>query len=301
MLGVNVIPTPTLLTFAQLQNFFMYISIKEKWPQYFWSHMDVGVMSHEAQEPYESMYTKAVYAVRNATAPGYGRWAQVLFSYDRLALVNTAAYVEVGGWDTHIPYYGTDCDMHERLDMAGFRRDEMSIGDVIDIGTSLDDLLVLYRKTTGPSPSFTNLNPPAEPEDKATKEALDTKKRDGVHLVSENSNSRWPEHVRGDDSYLALKNTFLAMSDAKHNSPRGRNTWQHRQSGGQGEPYYRDPVGFETALWMTVDEGRRIFAEKWGHQNCDLIASGLKAEHAWRVEKDWEWRDKHSELEAAKE
>jgi hypothetical protein len=41
MLGVNVLVTPTLLTFAQLQNFYLYTSIENKWGHYFWSHMDV--------------------------------------------------------------------------------------------------------------------------------------------------------------------------------------------------------------------------------------------------------------------
>jgi hypothetical protein len=38
MLGVNVVRTPTLLTFAQLQNFYLHTSIERKWPIYFWSH-----------------------------------------------------------------------------------------------------------------------------------------------------------------------------------------------------------------------------------------------------------------------
>jgi hypothetical protein len=38
MFGVNTLRTPTLLTFAQLQNFYLHHSIQEKWPTYFWSH-----------------------------------------------------------------------------------------------------------------------------------------------------------------------------------------------------------------------------------------------------------------------
>jgi hypothetical protein len=43
MLGVNILVTPTLLTFAQLQNFYLYTSIDRKWDHYFWSHMDVRI------------------------------------------------------------------------------------------------------------------------------------------------------------------------------------------------------------------------------------------------------------------
>jgi len=45
MLGVNILVTPTLLTFAQLQNFYLYTSIDNKWDHYFWSHMDVSIFS----------------------------------------------------------------------------------------------------------------------------------------------------------------------------------------------------------------------------------------------------------------
>jgi len=302
MFGVNIITTPTLLTFAQLQNFFLYVALKEKWPQYFWSHMDVGVISPEDMEPYHSLYMKAVHAIRDTRAPDYGRWAQNLFAYDRLALVNTAAYVEVGGWDTQIPYYITDCDMHERLDMAGFKREEKSIGQISDIGTSLDDLLVLYRKTNGPPPSFVDPNPPEvydvdKEEENAKAKGKAKGKRDRAQLLHGESDTRWPEHVRGDESYREIVRTIEMMDHSKHQSPKGRNTWQHTQSGGQGEPYYKDPVGFETALWMSIDHGRNVYAEKWGHKDCDLIAVGLRPEHAWRVERDWEYRDKHPELE----
>lgn len=36
MLGVNVLVTPTLLTFAQLQSFYMFHSISQNWTTYFW-------------------------------------------------------------------------------------------------------------------------------------------------------------------------------------------------------------------------------------------------------------------------
>jgi len=37
-LGVNVVQTPVLLSFAQLQNFFLSLSYTHSWPYYFWSH-----------------------------------------------------------------------------------------------------------------------------------------------------------------------------------------------------------------------------------------------------------------------
>jgi hypothetical protein len=54
---------------------------------------------------------RAVEILRQTLAPDYardddgtpGRWAIRFFAYDRLALVNKEAYIEVGGWDTMIP------------------------------------------------------------------------------------------------------------------------------------------------------------------------------------------------------
>lgn len=38
ILGVKIIQTPVLLTFAQLQNFYLSLSYTHNWPYYFWSH-----------------------------------------------------------------------------------------------------------------------------------------------------------------------------------------------------------------------------------------------------------------------
>ena len=74
-------------------------------------------------------------------------------------------------------------------------------------------------------------------------------------------------------------------------------------SGGQGEPFYRDPEGFEKGIWMWMDFGRDVYAEKWGRGPCDLREAGLVEEDAWRVVKDWEHSDvqKHSRLDKEKE
>ena len=59
---------------------------------------------------FSSLYKNCVATLRNLTSPDpetgeVGRWAVHFHSYDRLALVNTKAYIEVGGWDTMIPFY----------------------------------------------------------------------------------------------------------------------------------------------------------------------------------------------------
>ena len=60
--GINVISTPTLFTFAQLQNFYTYTALQKGWEHYWWAHMDTVIVSDEEYErqPYKSAYTRAV-------------------------------------------------------------------------------------------------------------------------------------------------------------------------------------------------------------------------------------------------
>jgi hypothetical protein len=46
--------------------------------------------------------------------------------------------------------------------------------------------------------------------------------------------------------------------------------------------------GFEKAIRMWIGYGREVFAEKWGHKDCNLInGAGRKYEDAWKVSHDW--------------
>jgi hypothetical protein len=342
MLGVNVLITPTLLTFAQLQNFYIWTSIVEQWAFFFWSHMDVVVVSWEPkyveQHPeldlndpkltydgYKSLYADCVDALRailDTKDPETGmtqRWDMQFFWYDQLTLVNVEAFKEVGGWDTQIPFYATDCDMYARLEMAGYRTKDGPAGHLWDVGSPLRDLIVLYRKKSGPGGrkipevDFVDLEAmtdvlegKAESEKQATHASRDNlgtihpRDPDGdvgniasdAKIKHRRSNSTssdsWEDDRLDSDLYKNLLNTLGTMQEAKAHSSRGRNTWQGRQQGGEGEPFYRDSEGFELALRMTIDHGRAVFHEKWGHRGCDLLQQGLKADDAWRVEHDWE-------------
>lgn len=325
--GVNVLTTPTLLTFSQLQNFYLSTAINAKYPAYFWSHMDVVAIAHEERVPHKSLYALAVETLRESMDPAYavddegrtGRWAIRFFAYDRLALVNTAAFAEVGGWDPQIPFYTTDCDMHERLGMAGFRMEIADAGLVFDTGSSMDDLEVLYRKK-GKEITIAEAEADAEvqaerdklmAEEKAAKEKEEAeRKKNGGRAVEkrdvlEQSDSveqrdlfggkltssttvsdllkSGPEEASlNDESYQRLTKKCDFMQRSKNEGRFGRNTWQARQSGGVGEPYYRDPWGFEQAIQMTINFGRDVYARKWGHPGCGHY--GLHLEDAWRVE-----------------
>ena len=266
--GVNVISTPTYLSFAQLQNFYLHTAIQNNLEHYFWGHMDVAAVSEEDYEDpnskqYETLYMRTVKELRRNLDPAHGRWAIKFFAYDRLALINRAAFEDVGGWDTMIPYYGTDCDMHERLVMAEYRLDDAKTGLVYDIGTSVDDLLVYYRR-------------------KPIESRVD-------EVKSKRSTAVWgDEDERASPAYYDLTHKLDVMQNFKNADTRGRNFWQASQSGGQGEPYYVDSEGFEKSVQMTIEHGRQVMAEKWGHRGCDLRASNLNAEDAWQVTRDWE-------------
>ncbi|KAI9800663.1 MAG: hypothetical protein M1825_003985 [Sarcosagium campestre] len=299
--GVNVITTPTLLTFAQMQNFFLFDALQKNRTHYFWGHMDVVAVSKEDKEDFQSLYMFAVEGLREALAPGFarddngreGRWGIRFFAYDRLALVNALAFNEVGGWDPQIGYYLTDCDMHERLSMAGFKQGNAWAGLVYDTGSSLDDLLVLFRRKPLKSAKLAaqqvTESTTAKGEAEVRSKAVLKDKKPSVTPRQSAIDARFgPEDKFNSPAWLEMVHELDAMQVAKNSAKGGRNFWQRRQSGGQGEPFYRDPEGFERALVMTIDRGRDIFAEKWGHRECNLIASGLGAKDAWRVDHDWD-------------
>lgn len=252
-LGVNVIQTPVLMTFAQLQNFYLSLSYKNDWPYYFWSHMDALVLSPEegingspkaGEKGYKSIYTLAMeelnrtmsaeqeWRARTGTSARHGvddkrkpkeekkeegKWAMRLFAYDALTLMNPRALEDVGGWDTLIPYYITDCDLYTRFLMKGWTSKDVNIGIVTDVSTTLDDLKALYRDPEI-TPKFTDPNPPPPPPPK----------EEGEHEEER-------EEKRADETdptvyWRNLREVANSMFHYKHGG-RGRNTWQTGQHG----------------------------------------------------------------------
>lgn len=282
-LGVNIIQTPVLLNFPQLQNFFLNTALTHDWPYYFWSHQDVLALSYEEGRlgitaPYDEAGYKTVYelccaALANARSND-PRWATRFFAYDHLALVNPKAYVDVGGWDTLIPYYLSDCDMHSRLLMANWSMLDAPAGTITDTSSALQDLRALYRDP-GIEPDLVDPNPPA-PEKK-------NEKRDGGGSKEEMEQATDPNLKY----YWALRFVSDRMFWYKHGE-RGRNTWQAGQHGGQGEAFYYPAEGLAEGMEVLTEAGREVYRRKWGHRDCDLISgAGLGISDQWRVEKDW--------------
>lgn len=488
MLGVNVVVTPTLYTFAQLQNFFLWIAIEKDLETYFWSHMDIVPITFEQDTStsnhyagHKTIYQHAVEVLRSAQSPDPDPnasdpskpWAMRFFAFDYLSLVNRAAFESIGGFDTTIPFYHTDCDMYDRLVMAGYEMneprflmttvgndfdglDKYGSGYIYDVANSIDDLIVLYRKKNTVEASFTDQTRPQDIEaarkhneeqlewerqaqeqedaqkqseenqrqaaiddeeaqahakamqeqaraqtmreqatfdnnaeeikkqeeeraqneghiidhaksdgkasdvygssnsdlqqasekqqelrqtkDKEEKESSPAAKdtyQSGSSIASSNvgeykkrdleasstnpqfksleelhqdasskpapkkptapayastfpeSNSKWITDEPGSPAYFQLLQVASDMVGAKYSQGGdGRNTWQHQQSGGQGEPFYRNPDGFEKAIQMTITLGRGVYLEKWGTLECGLIKNGVTKDDEWKT-REW--------------
>ncbi|KAH6622708.1 hypothetical protein F5144DRAFT_581240 [Chaetomium tenue] len=299
MLGVNVITTPTLLTFSQLQNFYLWTALTNNHPYFFWTHQDVLVFSFEKDNNKKSpspspttdrsttttgssgtarpssLYANALSTLRHLTTnPAHVRnvkpWAHHFFAYDHLTLVNRDVVLDVlGGWDAHIPFYASDCDAYLRARWAGLAQTESEIGIVLDVGSVMADLGALLRV----------------PGCVGRLLEADGRGNEGVE--------GWGPEGEGEtyvESWERLVGLGEKMQEEKYvGGGNGlRNQWQAEQRGGKGEPFYRDADGFEIGVQMMIETGRNVFAEKWGHRGCDVGRMGVVPEDAWRLERDWE-------------
>lgn len=251
-LGVHVVQTPVLLTFAQLQNFYLSLSYEHGWPYYFWSHMDVLALSHEdglgdsdaaraatraGQPGYKSLYTLCLEEL-NRTSKGDSRWALRFFAYDHLTLQNPRALEDVGGWDTMIPYYMTDCDMYSRLHMRKWSQNDANCGIITDTSAALEDLRALYRDPTV-TPRWVDPNPPPPPPPDEDEEGEGEGKGEGDEVKGKREERGSKGSGDGGNSgmdaeasvkyWYRLRQVSDEMFQYKH-SGRGRNTWQEVSS-----------------------------------------------------------------------
>ncbi|OLN95272.1 hypothetical protein CCHL11_08135 [Colletotrichum chlorophyti] len=307
-LGVNVLRAPALLSFSQMQNAFLHEAHARGWPYYFYSHQDVVVFSFEdgpddrhrpgdrawdfyderdeedglrppaAGRPgYRTIYENCLRDLNGTLARGE-RWGFRWYQYDHLTLVNRAAMDAVGGWDSLIPYYATDCDMNARLAMDGWTMKHRRAGIINDVSTHLEDLSALYR-VPGVKPRFVDPNPPPpappgkkngekkkkEEEEEEEDEAGGARRRDDPTPSNTTAEADAAGYFRSVVD-VAFDMTRYKYRDSDHN----RNSWQKSQRGGEGEPYHYDADGFAEAFEVLVDAGRRIFELKWGRGGCDI-------------------------------
>ncbi|KAF3919537.1 hypothetical protein ABW20_dc0101850 [Dactylellina cionopaga] len=258
--GVNIVRTPTLLNFAQLQNYMLATAMNRNWSHYYWTHQDIVVLSDELSTPYRSLYENVLSSLisvfpnmtSKAAMDEGNRWGIVWYDFDWLTLVNVGVAADkkvgVGSWDPFIPYYVTDCDYYERMRLSGFPILERKVGDIYD----------LAKLVPNPERAFFG--------------------------EANNTLGEYSEEMPGSPRYERLKGQLQEMMADK--GATGRNTWQDAQKGGKGEPWTYDPSGFQAAWWGMADAGRAVFGKKWGVSGyqCRPSSEGKTLESMWKGE-----------------
>ncbi|KAB2570606.1 hypothetical protein DBV05_g10723 [Lasiodiplodia theobromae] len=250
--GVSILQTPTLFSFAQLMNFYLRLSIAQQWPFFFWSHMDVVVLSNEIRAPYKSLYQEILESLSTDTPslsdPVNSTWAVKFFAYDFLTLINVSAWRTIGQWDTFIPYYTTDCDAYSRVVMNGFSKEKVELGGrIYDVASTMHDPEAALFPATD-------------------------------QINSEQA---------GSQRYQELVTELDRMEREKRNRPAnegGRNTWQDDKGAGRGEPWTYDPPAFQHAWLKTSDNGREMYKDKWGTSLCNLEKDDVQLSGMWSIE-----------------
>jgi hypothetical protein len=154
--GIGVLQTPTLLSFSQLQNFMLRLAMNSQWKFYFWCHSDIIVTSDEFTGRYKSFHERIIeelddVGLLNGQKIRKPRLAGKMFNGDYLAMVHVEPWKEVGGWDTFIPYYSSDCDFYARAKLSGFVFQDVFAGRIFDVGQLMPDIdKKLFRKTMVP-------------------------------------------------------------------------------------------------------------------------------------------------------
>ena len=334
-LGVNVVQTPVLLTFSQMQNFFLDLAYEHNYPYYFYSHQDVVVFSFEDGfdlggrpvdadwEWYNETERQDMLFPPRAGQPGYRtiyenclrdldtankrkeRWGLRFYQFDHLCLVNREAMEAVGGWDTLIPYYASDCDIMGKMKLDGWSMRNRRVGIINDVSTVMDDLESLYR-SPNIKPSFTDPAPlPPEEEAKIANAKAEEEAKKKAEAEAQAAATEAPSHQSNKTTkregsaggvmpsdpieyFRILRDIGDEMGKYKwRDSANQRNTWQKSQHGGQGEPFYYDSEGFNTGFWALTDAGRNVYRQKWGNRECGLPGEEtLKLTDQWRVEVD---------------
>ncbi|KAK7509673.1 uncharacterized protein IWZ02DRAFT_155827 [Phyllosticta citriasiana] len=303
--GVAILQTPTLLNFAQLQNFFLRLAISQGWPYFFWSHMDVGIIGDEATSPYKSFYercstcwTNRRRRTRTTTSP----WSIQLnergqpwatgpsnsSSSTTWRWSTSTRGAPLGSGTRFVPYYNTDCDAYARVLFHGYTKDDVSAGHIFDVADELSEDLdeiegqalsriathaqrIVGRATACPIPRRGwppwQTKPSSRPEQAVYSP--------GQYLLND------PDMRPNSARFQRLFNDFAAMQTKKYSTE--RNSWQDKQKGCKGEPWTYDPRGFQRAWWETAGYGRNLYTKKWGTLDCRLANVKLEDEVGERV------------------
>jgi hypothetical protein len=319
--GISIIQTPTLLNFAQLQNFMLRLAISRDWPYFFWSHMDVAVLGAEEVQPYKSFYHRVLDVL---DASGMDQWeikarrAQLdgVPSHDRKEIFS--------GWFDRVQRKEPELQTKKKRSLSKrelrekprwgiklFAYDYLTLVNVDawrDVGPW--DPFIPYYATD--CDAYERLKMAGYQVEEVQvghvfdiADAIKDPEQRFFPPPNQQDRNRWGIGPSGEEPlggrlnswrYKWLKSELSEMVDRKTNNPDGRNYWQsggddERKPGKDGRPKRKnmeawtyDPKGFQAAWWNAADAGRSTYIKKWGTMDCDLRGAGKTLDDIWLLE-----------------
>lgn len=313
--GVAILQTPTLLNFAQLQNFMLRTAITRDWPFYFWSHMDIAILSGENFSPYKSFYHRVIDVLDSSGIDQYGTLPPDPSSEE----TEVSEHRQYANSPQNVlkeklePLFNTGKTRPLGLQKRGstkpkwaikfFDFDNLALINV-DAWKTIGawDVFIPYYNTDCDAYArillngFTKDEAQAgyifdvagiieDPEDRFfPAEKVEDRKKWGLAPDG-------PERAGGEINSLRfqwLKSDLQEMMDVKNSNELGRNTWQgsgtKETAREKPEAWGHDPKAFQAAWWTTADYGRAMYVKKWGTLECNLQEANKTLNDAWLQE-----------------
>jgi hypothetical protein len=308
--GVAILQTPTLLNFAQLQNFFLRTAVARNWPFYFWSHMDVAVLSAEDISPYKSFYHRVIDLLDSVGLDQYattppdpgisdpdgdaesetpekttGSLEKVLKS-----MPNSAKKLRKRDEKKKWAIKFFDFDNLALINVEAWRR----------IGPW--DVFIPYYNTDCDAYARVKMHGYRKDEVSAgyvfdIAGVVEDPELRFFPGETVRDRSKWgvapagPEPPGGSlnsNRFQWLKGELQEMMDQKNSNEMGRNTWQAITQAGETrklpEQWSYDSKAFQTAWWAMADYGRAMYIKKWGTLECNLTEVNKTLNDAWLSE-----------------
>lgn len=311
--GVSILQTPTLLNFAQMQNYMLRVAITRDWPYYFWSHMDVVVLSAEDITPYKSFYHRVIDILDASDLPQYKIQPVLDSPRESQSRSGLPSHDNKGVFTGHFDRKASadpefqarrkrslekrrtkwavkffDFDNLALINVAAWRKIGQWDVFIPYYNTDCDAYSRLtmagyHREDVQAGYMYDVASAVANPEERFFP---------GSTAASREKWGTGPEGTEPPGGKLKswrfkwLKSELEEMMSAKNTNALGRNTWQGGGLDGvrkrpTREEWSYDFKGFQSAWWATADYGRSLYVRKWGTLECDLVGENKTIEDAW--------------------
>jgi hypothetical protein len=320
--GVSIVQTPTLLNFAQLQNFLLRVAITRDWPYYFWSHMDVVVLSAEEVTPYKSFYHRVIDILDDSAIETSQRmtsesrlWAG---ADDQITTLPSHDNKEVfAGKFDRTSHADPNFQPRSKLKKRELEKRKSKKGWAVKF-FDFDNLALINVAAWRKIGQWDVFIPYYTTDcDAYSRMVLAGFRRDDVqagHMFdvasviqnpegrffpgrNQKSRNKWGIGPEGPEPeggrlnswrYRWLKSELNEMMEKKAQNKVGRNTWQSGagevKERHKPEPWTYDIRGFQAAWWATADAGREMYIKKWGTMECDLKSDNRTEKDVWLQE-----------------